>query len=448
MWGAMRDVNSIARASLVTLALALSGCGPKAAPGQGAPARAASSAEAGAAGRAGEAAATAGPSYAGEVAALDDSLARVRERAAGAPKDWLVRERVAGLHLERARLVGSYDDYAAAEAALAEAFAIAPAGAGPFMTRARLDFALHRNDRVDADLDAAEKAAVIDARERAAIVGLRADLDLQRGRYHAAGEGFVRAAELRRDPTAIARLAQHAWRGGGFDEADRLYAEALAAEVPPSTRAWLHLMRGLLDLDRGRLEDALRHYREGEAALPGWWLLDEHIAEAEHRLGRVDEARALYEDIVARTENPEFMDALASIARERGEREAAAAWSARARARHVALLERFPEAAAGHALEHFLESGDDPARALALAEANHRQRPNPESARLLAEAQAAAGDLAAARRTIEDALVTPWRSADLFRSAAAIRREGGDAAGAAEALAQARAIDPTTPAEL
>lgn len=443
----MCDVTSIARASAVALSLALGACGPRATPEQGAAeARAAAPAEEAAANPAGEAAA-AGPSYAGEVAALDDALARVRERAGGAPRDWLVRERLAGLHLERARLVGSYDDYAAAEAALAEAFAIAPAGAGPFMTRARLHFALHRNDRVGADLDAAEKAVMIDDRERAAIVGLRADLDLQRGRYVAAGEGFARAAELRRDPTAIARLAQHAWRGGGFDEADRLYAEALGGEVPPSTRAWLHLMRGLLDLDRGRLEDALAHYREGEAALGGWWLIDEHIAEALHRLGRVDEARALYEDIVARTENPEFMDALASIARERGEREAAAGWSAKARARHEALCERYAEAAAGHALEHFLESGDDPARALALATANHRQRPNPESARLLAEAQAAAGDLAAARRTIEDALQTPWRSAELLRSAAAIRREGGDPAGAAEALRQARAIDPTTPAE-
>lgn len=345
---------------------------------------------------AGEPAASAS-TYAAELAAIDAAITAIGARAAKSPGDWLVRERLADRFLERARLSGSYDDYAAAEAALAEAFAIAAPGAGPLMTRARLNFALHRNDRIEADLDAIAKKVTLSDRERAAVIGLRADLALQRGELAAAEEGFAAAAAIERTTTAVSRLALARWRGGDLEGADALYAEALAGADSPMNAAWTHLMRGLLDLERERLEAALAHYREGEARLSGWWLIDEHVAEALRELGQVEEARARYEEIVARTQNPEFMDALAEIAEERGDAATAARWYTAARAGHERLLARFPEAAAGHALEHFLARGDAPARALELAAMNYSQRPNPEAARLLAEAQAAAGAQAGRR---------------------------------------------------
>jgi hypothetical protein len=51
----------------------------------------------------------------------------------GRDDDWLVRERLAGLYIERAGLTNNLQDFSAAEKVLGQAFAIAPKGSGPFI---------------------------------------------------------------------------------------------------------------------------------------------------------------------------------------------------------------------------------------------------------------------------------------------------------------------------
>jgi Xaa-Pro aminopeptidase len=98
----------------------------------------------------------------------------------------------------------------------------------------------------------------------------------------------------------------------------------------------------------------------------------------------------MYADLVARTGNPEFMDALARLLRARGEEARAQAWIAAARRVHEQRLALFPEASWGHALGHFLDFGE-PEIAVTLAEMNWRLRPNREAAQLLEAAYARAG---------------------------------------------------------
>src|SRR5262249_31405270 len=131
------------------------------------------------------------------------------------------------------------------------------------------------------------------------------------------------------------------------------------------TRAYLSLLRGLVALERGRWDEALARYAEGDREFPGWWLLREHEAEIHALQGKKDEAIAAYRQLVDETSDPEYMDALARLvpAPEAG------TWVARARTVHDARLARFPEAAYGHALEHYLLF-EDPARAVELAEKN------------------------------------------------------------------------------
>ena len=151
---------------------------------------------------------------------------------------------------------------------------------------------------------------------------------------------------------------------------------------------------------------------------------------------------ALYADIIARTDNPEFMDAVAGIHRAAGRTEAAAPLIARADAIYEAQLLRFPEAAYGHALEHFLEFGADPKRTVTLAEANHRTRPNAEAKISLARAYLQAGRKDDARKAIDEALATPWNTADLHAVAAEVLTATGDAAAASEQRRLALAINP------
>ncbi|MCB9565811.1 MAG: hypothetical protein H6710_01060 [Myxococcales bacterium] len=382
--------------------------------------------------------------YADELAARDQRIAAIRARAAASPPAWLTLQSLAEALLERAHLSGDYDDYAAAEATLADAFATTEGRSGPWMTRARLHFTLHRLDPALADLERAAARTGLSDRERAAIDGLRADIAFQRGDYEAARAAFERLADARPGLTELARLATYRWKTGDLEAADLLYARALAAYEGEAAqpRAWVRLMRGLLDLDRGRHREALAHYEEAAAELSGYWLVEEHIAEVRALLGEREAAIALYRDLVERTRNPEFMDALAELVAADDPAEAAAL-HARARAAYDALLLRYPEAAAGHALEHLLARGDAPARALEVATANYAIRPNGAAATLLAEALLAAGEPARAAATIEAALASPWRSADLHRIASSVFAAQGDHARAASELAAARAIDPT-----
>lgn len=384
------------------------------------------------------------PTFAAQLANVDRRIEghlKVAERNGRSP---LAYGRVADLYLTRARLSGDYDDYAKAEAMIAKAFEVSPTGFGPFMVRARLDYTLHRLDRVDADFERASRLPTRDGKENYQRELFAANLAFQRGQYAESKQAFESLVERMPALSALSGLALWHWKAGQFDEAEPLYRRALEGYDGPETEpeAWLHLQLGLLDLDRGRYDEALAHYREGEALITGYWLIEEHIAEILTLQGKTEEAKAMYLAIIERTDNPEFMDAMAEIHEAAGEHDQAKQWLAKANERFEAQLGRFPEAAYGHALEHYLAHGDDPAKTLQMAESNHALRPNADAKRLLSEAQLAASQPAKAQATIEEALATPMRSADLHATAAAVYAATGDAAKADEHRAAARAINP------
>ncbi|HZL85852.1 MAG TPA: hypothetical protein VFD07_10800 [Candidatus Krumholzibacteria bacterium] len=340
------------------------------------------------------------PHYTAELADLTAKIrgldARAEEQRA---TSWMAQADAAMAHAERARLTGEYEDYAAADALLMRAFEIAPEGAGPFLERASLDFTLHRLPRVEAALAAAERAILVDVPTRAAILGLRAEVSLQRGRLEEARRGFVAALNLHSNGTGWARLASWQWETGDLEGAAATYrkAAAMSPAARGSQRAWAHLQLGLIDLEAGRLDGAMRHYRDADATFPGWWLIEEHIAEVLTLQGRTRAAMDLYGDLVQRTHNPEFMDALARIHRARGDEKGAEQWIHAARRIHDQRLARFPEAASGHALEHYIDFGDTEA-AVRLAQANFAMRPNRTAREQLVRAYEKAGQAGAARQ--------------------------------------------------
>ncbi len=358
------------------------------------------------------------PGYAAELAEL---TAKIRWLDKHAEKQratsWMAQADAAMAHAERARLTGEYEDYVAADALLDRAFAIAPAGAGPFLERASLDFTLHRLPRIEPALAAAERAILVDVPTRAAILSLRADVALQCGRLEEARRGLDAALNLHATATGWARLASWQWESGDLEGAEATYRKAasMSHAARGSQRAWTHLQLGLMDLEAGRLDDAMAHYRNADAVFPGWWLIEEHIAEVLALQGQIAPAMRMYRDLIARTHNPEFMDALASIHRARGEAKAAESWIREARRIHDRRLAQFPEAASGHALEHFLDFGDSQT-ALRLALANYALRPNRTAREQLVRAYEQAGQAEAARRLAEGAVPTKASAGSLSQA--------------------------------
>ncbi len=343
--------------------------------------------------------------FADTLAALDAELAGLERRIDQRSPQWLLESQLAQGLLQRARLTGDLDDYVDAQAAIDRAFAIAPEGSGPFLARASLNYTLHRLDRVEGDLVRAERAILVSDDTRAAILRLRAGLLLQRGFAGGAAALYEQAQDLDETSSGHGSLAMAQLRQGKWTEAEASLDAAEASYHGRSVEplAWITLHRGIFDLERDRLDEALAHYEDALAIMPGWWLAEEHVAEIHVLQGRGDQAVAMYEDIVARTGLPEFMDAIAGVLEAKGDDDGARTWRLRARSVYERQLALFPEAAAGHALGHYLEAGDSVVRAVALAESNAELRPNAEALALLAEAYEAAGRTADARWALQRA---------------------------------------------
>jgi tetratricopeptide (TPR) repeat protein len=382
--------------------------------------------------------------FAAQLAALDARIEARRRAAEAEGGSWIHQEFLAVDWVERARLTGDFVDYRHADDALDAAFARAPVGGGPWLARASLDYTLHRLDRVGASLDAAERAAVILPDDQRAIRALRADVAFHRGEYAAALALYEAQLEDARDVAALVAMAQYRWKTGSFDEAEVLLDEAGAASAREGggIRAWVHLVRATMERERGRLGAAREHVRRGLAAVPGNPMLEAALADLDLREGRLIEARDAYEALVLRSADPAHMDQLARIARARGEEEEFAMWRDRARAIHEERLGTLPVAAYGHAVEHFLELEDDPARAVELAELDRTLRPGGEAQTHLAQAYLRTGRVEDARAIVELCSATPWSTAASHATAALVFEAAGEAERAARERAAAEAIAP------
>ncbi len=378
-------------------------------------------------------------SYVQERFAAEAAVADASATIARGPVVWPQWVALAEAQQALAQLTGDYRFYSEAEQSLAKAFALAGKG-GPYLARARFNFAVHRLDRVEADLDLAGKEGDPDV---TAIMALRADLAFYRGQYQQALTGYRAVLQRREDLPALVRLSHWHVRSGNLSEAHALLdrADAIYHGDSPHPRAFLALQRGLIELDRGRWDQALAHYHHALRLLPGWWLAREHIAEIHALQGDSDSALREYAEIIRDTQNPEFMDAMASLLRERGDEAAAAHWIARARKLYDARLSLLPEASYGHALDHFLRFGTVQ-EALALARKNHALRPNGESQIQLVDALLRAGEVQAAEQLIRTALESGWNTAELHAAAARSFAATAQRAEAEQHSAIAKALNP------
>ncbi len=373
----------------------------------------------------------------------DVAISNARKAAQAGADQWLMHEIHASEILARAQLSGNYDDYAAAEDALAQAFKVAVPGSGPHMMQASLDFSMHRLARAEAQLVAIDGYAVPpDPGDRAEMAAMRGDIAFYSGRYAEALAQYDKADALV-PGSASFRRAIFAARTGNVDEADAYLVEAERAyrSATPQTRAYMELQRGILDLDRGRLNDAMSHFRKADALFPGRWLIEEHIAEVLNLQGKVAKSEALYRDIVRRTGHPEFIDALAGIAEARGEKAQAKRLYARSSAIWTKRLAQFPEATYGHAIDHCIAKADWPC-ALQLARRNHDARPYGEAKVALARALLGNAKPAKARAMIEQVLASQWRTPDVHAVAAEVYQANGMAEKAAAHRRRARAMNP------
>ena len=377
-------------------------------------------------------------------AALERACANVqgaRDLAAAHPDEWLQQERLAVAWIAQARLTGSFEDYAQAQAALDQAFAHAAPGTGPHITQASLDLSLHRLAAAEPMLDAVGRYAVpLEGADADEAAGMRGDIAFYRGRYgeawklYGAGKGF--SAGGFRQAVYQARTGKIDAALASLDTVERgmRFPTALAL-------ANLELQRGGFELQRGDRARAAAHFAKAQRLFPGYWLAEAHSAQMLALAGHRPEAIAAFTPIAQKSGAPEAMDALAALYRAEGDHPDSQLWAERAGAVWAQRLQRIPEAAWGHAVEHELAFGD-PARALDLARRDYAARPYGASAVALATALVANRQPAEALRILGPVDRGPYVSADQHAAAAQAYELLGDAAKAERARKQALAINP------
>lgn len=321
---------------------------------------------------------------------LDGRIASLLEAATRRPApqyDLMLAESLA----HRARLLGRSEDRESALERVRNVLEQEPGHARARLLQARLLAEVHRFD--DA-LDALDRAAAGGA-DGNRVARQRAEVLIALGRI---AEGSA-LAEPHLDET-LSDLAFRANRlvdQGKPQEADELFIRAQAAyrDSNPYPLAWLHVQHGVLFLRNGDPARARTFFAAAHERLPHYYLATEHLAETLGLLGETERSAELYRQASEQTGDPVFLAALADAERELGRERAAASAEQRARAGFEAWLERRPRAAWQHAAAFFLGRGD-PARAVQFARRNAEARQNLGSLLLLARAEKAAGNEAAA----------------------------------------------------
>ncbi len=340
---------------------------------------------------------------------LDDRIATM-ERALAERDDPAKRAILAGSLEHRFRILGRVADAERAMAEIERATRTQPALGDAHVVHAGLLSSFHRFDEA--------RAALARAREYSADAEIAArlerDIALALGDYAAVREDIVRSDQLVPDFYGLAHRADLRVALGDLGGASRLYraAQDFYADVDPLPLAWLYTQQGIALLRFGDAVNARRFFEAAHARLPSYVLAAEHLAETLALTGEREASRELYRKVVAQTENPEFIAALAEVEASLGDEDAARAHRAQAARVYNEWLARHPAAYAQHAAEFHLERGNA-ARAYALAAQNLALRRDAGSLILHAQAAEAAGALRAACASREAAVATGLKPPEL-----------------------------------
>lgn len=346
---------------------------------------------------------------------------------------------LASLYTERARLTGNYDDYGRAEDLLARVQAQLKPTESLCMAKAKLHFSLHRLALAKEVLNGCPRLA-----GTVEDLGMRADIAFYSGRYKDAGIIYRALVNQVGAPQTYIQLALYSAKTGSPGEAAALMEAAEKRYHGGSAvmQSWFALQRGLIELDRGRYEEARALYALAEERLPGYWLNEEHLAEVVRLYGDTSGAKRIYEKVVRKTGAPEYLDALGSIEAASGNAQISKELFDRAETIYSERARRFPEAIAGHALAHYLNGAPQPVKALTMAKANFRNRPYGDAAIALAKAHLLNAEPKEAARLLEQQIAQGWDTAETYWILSLAAIAAGDTARAKTAGIEASRRNP------
>jgi len=363
-----------------------------------------------------------------ELLRLDEELDELKRRAQGSHRDTETATRLVHRLFQRGSLTGDLRQVELAEQVLNDAIRNGIGGPDVWFLKANLAFNLHRV--ADARAALAAHPVLQTSVQAKALMG---DLDFEQGKYDDARRGYSIAIEEDRTWDNLARLAHFEARLGDDRAAEELFVEAEDELTAKQMRAfaWLELQRGLLNLSRGRIEQARAHYDRADRAYTGYWLVREHIAELIGAEGDYAVAASVYEELLSKVPRPELEQSLGELYSLMGEHAKAESCFARALEAYLDSVSKGGVHYCHHLVDFYADVREDGEEAVKWARRDVGLRENFSTQATLAWALYRGGHFEEAWAAIEKSLASGVKDAHVFSQAASIllaldRRAEGD----------------------
>lgn len=318
------------------------------------------------------------------------------------------RVAIAELTSMRGQFLGRIADYELVEKMAEDLVRDAPQDAASFLLRASARSTFHRFPEALQDIKRAQELGGNPTQ----IESAQAAIWQATGKLQEALAIRKRNANTRPTMGTLGALATVHAELGEIEEAERLFKEAptFYRDVSPFPVAWLSFQRARMWIRQGETKKARDILQEAHLRLPQYAAVQGHLGELESELGSHKRAISLLQPLAESSDDPDYAGQLARILTEAGETSAAKKWRDVAAVRHDALMLKHPEAFADHACEFWLAAGDNPTKALKIAQFNLGVRQTARAYALLLQAALAADDKPATCSAFEKARTfkLPW----------------------------------------
>ncbi len=365
------------------------------------------------------------------------------DRAAASPRDFVSAGRLAASQIELARATGDVSAYLAAGAAIDAALAVYPEYEFALAYQGVVQIALHRF------VDARESATALLAGrpDDAAAIATLGDASLELGDIDAAAEAYARLQVLDGSEASLVRVSHLAFIQGRTEDAVAASRSAVTSARENlddgNGLAWYEYQLGETLIATGDRAGAAEAYAAALAMEPRSHLARWGLARVAAADGDLDGAITQLSSAIDIVPLPDFLARRADLYRMRAAT-GDAKLEANDRKTVLAIAQLSGEAATVYdrALALYLAgTGDDPVRALALAEAEIEIRKDVYGYDALAWALLANDRPEEAQTAIDSALAFGTRDAKVLYHAGMIAAARGDDARARELLTDALAID-------
>lgn len=355
------------------------------------------------------------------LAPISDVISLWRERSAGQPLDYLNRTQLGSALATQARENADLAGYEEAESVLREALSVNPSYPPARLALASTLQAQHRF------VEARSLAVGVHAdKPSAAALALIGDSNFELGDYDAAAKAYDELRALERTAPVISREARLASVRGDNQGAVTLAAEALAASqrlaLRPNASAFYYFQLGHFRFESGDVSGAIADLEQALGTDPGSAAASEKLAFVYASTGRVDEALALYLELIESGPAPDLYGSAADLYVTLGNSSAAVTHELAGVALAEETIDRFP-AERRHLVGFLLDR--DPQLALGLAEADLLERQDVGAYDTMAWALHRNGRHEEAAEMIELALAHGTRQASILYHAGAIAAANG-----------------------